>query len=135
MLLANSWMVIFVIFDVAFPVHFYIFDGNPQNLQFTFGLHIYGVDHVEFWSGWNDLHSLERSLTIHISNYNCGFYFYIILVELFFQFQCFFRPIDVTTSLFDFHICLDGTNFYQISTSLDYMGCFGSHFIMGFICW
>ena len=66
MLLANSWMVIFVIFDVAFPVHFYIFDGNPQNLQFTFGLHIYGVDHVEFWSGWNDLHSLERSLFIFL---------------------------------------------------------------------
>ena len=66
MLLANSWMVIFVIFDVAFPVHLYIFDRNPQNLQFTFGLHIYGVDHVEFWSGWNDLHSLERSLFIFL---------------------------------------------------------------------
>ena len=104
MLLADSWMAIFVIFDVAFLVQFYLFDGNSQNLQFTIGLHIYGFDHVEFWSGRDDLHSLER-------------------------------PADVTTSLFDFHIGLDGANFHQISTSLDYMGCFGSHFIMGFICW
>ena len=84
---------------------------------------------------WLEWFAFTGKVTIHIFDYNCGFHFYIILVELFLKFHCFFRPIDVTTSLFDFHICLDGTNFYQISTSLDYMGCFGSHFIMGFICW
>ena len=64
MLLADSWMAIFGIFYIAFLLQLYLFDGNCQNLQFTIGLHIYGFDHMEFWSGWDDVHSLERPIDV-----------------------------------------------------------------------